>query len=170
MAEEGNTVIAVDKVSGAVLGGFLCEDFCNTDPPGFKAFLGQADGNWAPVLTMIEELETKLISLYSIPAEREAGKWFHLWMLGVAPEGRGRSIAKKLTRHSIEWARARGFVIAFAETTGAASTHIMSAHGKVVAFVDYGKWERGGSEAVRALPAKGHPGMSMMVADLQSTT
>ena len=64
MADEGtaNSLIAVDRGSGRLLGGFLCEDFCSADPPGFDAFLGQADGNWAPVLSMIEELETKRTS------------------------------------------------------------------------------------------------------------
>jgi len=169
MAAEGNTVVAVDMDSGAVLGGFLCEDFNNDDPPEMGAFVARADGKWSPVVSIIEELEAQLIAKYAIPAEprmRPAGKHFHLWMLGVAPEGRGRGIAKGLTRHSIEWARARGFSIAFAETTGALSTHILGAHAKAVAFADYATWAGDECvEQVRALPANGHRGMSMMVAE-----
>lgn len=172
MAAEGNTVVAVDMDSGAVLGCFLNEDFCNPDPPGLDAFVAQADGTWGPVLSLIGGLEAQLIARYAIPAEprmRQPGRHFHLWMLGVAPEGRGRGIAKGLTRHSIEWARARGFAIAFAETTGALSTHIVGAHASRIAFADYATWAGDECvEQVRALPAKGHKGMSMMVAELSS--
>ena len=165
MADEGNTVVAVDAETGAILGGFLCEDYAAADPPGVEAFLAQADGDWAPVLAMIDELEARLGERYAIPAaaaERRAGEHFHLWMLGVAPAGRGRGIAKKLTAHAIEWARAKGYATAFAECTGSASAHILQAHAARVAHVDYGAqpWE-----GVRALPAKGHAGMALMVAD-----
>lgn len=172
MAAEGNTVVAVDMGSGAVLGGFLCEDFNNADPPQMGGFVAQADGKWGPVMSLIEGLEAQLVQKCAIPAQprmRQAGQHFHLWMLGVAPEGRGRGIAKGLTRHAIEWARARGFAMAFAETTGALSTHILGAHASAVAFADYATWA--GEECVqqvRALPANGHKGMSMMVAELRA--
>lgn len=168
MSLEGNTVIAVDMDSNEVLGGFLCEDYCNPDPPGLETVISESDGNFVPVTTIIGELELRLNDQYAIPAERVPGRWFHLWMLGVAPEGRGRSIAKKLTRHAIEWAETRGFLMAFAETTGAVSTHIMSAHATPRAFVSYGDWTGDCAESVRALVDQGHKGMSMMVADFSS--
>ena len=115
---------------------------------------------------MIGELEARLSEEHKVPAapsERRAGEHFHLWMLGVAREGRGRGIAKKLTTHAIASARAKGFRFAFAECTGAASTHILQAAGASrVAFVDY---STATSERVRALPAQGHAGMSLMVVD-----
>jgi hypothetical protein len=39
MAAEGNTIIAVDKTTQAVLGAFMNEDFCNPDPAGLDTFL-----------------------------------------------------------------------------------------------------------------------------------
>jgi GNAT superfamily N-acetyltransferase len=79
----------------------------------------QADGKWGPVLSMIAELEHALAARLAIPAgaERPARQWFHLWMIGVAPTGRGRGVGKKLAAHSLAWARARGFKVAFAECT-----------------------------------------------------
>ena len=83
----------------------------------------------------------------------------------LAPAGRGRGIAKKLTAHAVAWARAQGYATAFAECTGSASAHILQAHAARVAHVDYGAqpWE-----GVRALPAKGHAGMALMVAELRT--
>ena len=142
MAEEGNTVIAVDKDTGDILGAFLNEDFCNPDPPGFEAFIKSADGDWVPTMGMVEQLETELIQLYSIPHEaaaRAPGRWFHLWMLGVVPVARGRRVGVKLAENSVAWAQKRGFALAFAETTGAVSTSIMGkyAGAKAVHFLDY---------------------------------
>ena len=69
MAEEGNSIVAVDSKSGALLGGFLCEDYSQPDPPGIEAFLDKADGDWGPVFAMIGELEVKLGEASAIPAD-----------------------------------------------------------------------------------------------------
>ena len=57
--------------------------------------------------------------------------------------------------------------MAFAECTGAASTHVLSKETSRVAYVDYGEWEGEGAENVRSLPAKGHAGMALMVAQFE---
>jgi GNAT superfamily N-acetyltransferase len=167
MAAEGNTVVAVDTVSGAILGAFLNEDYCNEDPPECENFLNNATGNWLPTIAMIGELEEKLNDKYRIPAaDRPAGRWFHLWMVGVVSEARGKSVGKKLAAHSVELARAKGFQLAFAECTGALSTHIMDKHtgAKCVHTCDYATWEGcDGAETLRGLPAQGHLGMNLMV-------
>ena len=172
MAAEGNTILAVDADTNEVLGAFLNEDFCNEDPPTFREFLAQADGIWSPCLAMIDELEQALSTRHAIPAkasERASGRWFHLWMLGVAPAGRGRGVAKKLAAHSVSWARARGFEMAFAECTGAVSTHIMSTVGaSPLASCDYATWRGEHDETLRLLPERGHPKMSMMVVPLNA--
>ena len=62
---------------------------------------------------------------------QKPGEHFHLWMIGVAPDGRGRGVGKKLFEHSIGLARHCGFKLAFAECTGAISTHIFK---KYVSF------------------------------------
>lgn len=169
MAEEGNTVVAFDGTSHEVLGAFLNEDFANADPPLFDKFMAQTDGLWLPCINMIDELEHKLAETFHVPPapSRPPGRWFHLWMLGVAPAGRGRGIAKKLAAHSIARAKARGFEIAFAECTGALSTHIMQANGaERIAFCDYATWEGDHADSLRSLPGLGHPGMSMMAVKL----
>ena len=169
MAVEGHTVLAVDTSTGDIIGAFLNEDFCNTDPPEFEAFLAQPDGIWTPCINMIDELEEALIEHFSIPrTNRPAGRWFHLWMLGVAPSGRGRGVAGKLAAHSVAWAKSCGFDIAFAECTGAISTHVMTKlDAERLAFCDYAKWKGEHDETLRGLPGLGHPGMSMMVVDLK---
>ena len=163
------TVLAVDVQSHEVLGAFLNEDFANTDPPEFESFLAQADGIWSPCLTMIEELEVALSERFAIPpSNRASGRWFHLWMLGVAPNGRGRGVGKKLAAHSVRWAKARGFELAFAECTGALSTHIVHKLGaERIAFLDYAAWQGEHAETLRGLPALGHPGMSMLAVGLK---
>ena len=89
MAAEGNSVLAVDSKSGAVLGLFLNEDYCSEDPPGVEAFVESAEGDWAPTIQMIGELEAAFDATYSVPpGNRPPGRWFHLWMLGVATEAR----------------------------------------------------------------------------------
>lgn len=171
MAAEGNTVLAIDAESEEVLGAFLNEDFANADPEGFDGFMAQTDGIWSPCFAMIGELEDALCERFDIPAvaEREWGRWFHLWMIGVAPAGRGRGVGKKLASHSVAWARSRGFEVAFAECTGALSTRIMAKLGaERVAYCDYGAWQGEHAETLRGLPSLGHPGMSMMVVTLDS--
>ena len=164
MAAEGNTVLAVDVQTNEVLGAFLNEDFANVDPPECDGFLRQADGIWGPCLAMIEQLEAALSTRFTIPpSDRPTGRWFHLWMLGVAPNGRGRGVGKKLAAHSVQWAKTCGFEVAFAECTGALSTHILQKLGaERIAFCDYATWEGEHAETLRGLPALGHPGMSMM--------
>ena len=118
---------------------------------------------------MIGELEEFLNAKYNIPAEaadRTPGKYFHLWMVGVSPAGRGKGIAKGLTHYSLKSARERGFKMAFAECTGAISTHILTKHSgaAVEAFVDYSTWNGcDTAETIRGLPKAGHKGMSLTV-------
>lgn len=59
------------------------------------------------------------------PADRPKGRWFHLWMVGVLPQARGRGVATKLTEFSCKLAASRGFHVAFAECTGSVSTAIL---------------------------------------------
>ena len=167
MAKEGYTVAAIDSKTGEVLGAFLNEDFNNPDPAGIGAFLDNSDGVWMPVLTMIESLEEKLLEKHNIPAnpiDRPAKTHFHLWMIGVAPNGRGRGVGKKLFTHSVGVAKACGFKLAFAECTGAISTHIFKKYlnPTLDAYVDYKTWDGVGKEDVNKVPDTGHPGMSML--------
>lgn len=168
MAVEGHTVLAIDAQTQEVVGAFLNEDFANVDPPELGSFLDNSDGEWGPCLCMIEEIEQVLMQRLSIPAvDRPKGKWFHLWMIGVAPAGRGRGVGTKLAAHSIALARARGFEIAFAECTGAISTQIMlKQSAEKIAFCDYSTWTGKNAETLRGLPALGHEGMSMMLVNL----
>jgi len=170
MAAEGNTIIAVDTGTQAVLGAFLNEDYCNTDPPEFDAFAGAAEGDWEPCLTMVGEIEDTFNAAHGVPQhDRPPGRWFHLWMIGVDSHARGRSIGRKLCTHSIAWAKARGFEVAFAECTGAISTHLLTKHtgASVESFIDYSQWDGCGTAAtLRGLPAAGHPGMSLTVVRL----
>ena len=172
MAAEGNTVIAEDMNDGQILGAFLNEDYNSPTPPGFDAFLSKSEGNWMPTLTMIEELEMYLNRTHAIPADpadRPAGRWFHLWMVGVLSTARGRQIGRKLVCHSVAVARSKGFALAFAECTGSVSTHLMRkyANATPAMVIDYATWAGcDGAETLRALPAQGHPGLSLMVCDL----
>lgn len=169
MAVEGYTVLAQDSETGAILGGFMNEDFSQPDPEEMGEFLAGTDGNWMPCLTMIGELEATLMETHGIPleaAERGAGKWLHMWMIGVLTSARGRNIGVKLARHTVEMARERGFELAFAECTGGASTAIMTKKcGQTVErFIDYSSWDgHEDSRILRQLPKHGHQGMSLTV-------
>merc|ERR1712137_309445 len=124
-------------------------------------------------LTAIGALEEHFKTTYGVPEkpeERPAGRWFHLWMVGVAQESRGKGIARKLAVHSVGVAKARGFAIAFAECTGAASTQVLTSHcnAAVEHFVDYSTFDGCESAAVlRELPQKGHKGMSLTIVHLK---
>ena len=144
-------------------------DYCNPDPEEIDDFIANTKGDWIPVLSMIEELEEFLNRKYNIPsaaADRTPGKYFHLWMIGVAPAGRGKGIGRALTLHSLKWARDRGFKMAFAECTGSISTHILTKHGgaSVETFIDYSTWNGcDTASTIRGLPKAGHKGMSLTV-------
>merc|ERR1712226_1644329 len=66
MAVEGNTVVAVDTETQAVLGGFLNEDYSNEVPPGMDHFMSTSDGDWLPCVSMIGELEEAFNATYSM--------------------------------------------------------------------------------------------------------
>ncbi|CAE7383973.1 unnamed protein product [Symbiodinium natans] len=172
MAAEGHTVVAFDKATGKVLGALLNEDFVHPDPPAMEKFLDTSDGDWRPLMAMVEELEIQLMESHKIPPkaeERPSGTFFHLWMLGVASSARGRGVGSKLLRHSLLWAKQRGFKMAFAETTGAISTGMVKKHcsPKLDAFVDYASWDKmPTSEELKQLPSLGHLGLSMLSIDL----
>ncbi len=51
-------------------------------------------------------------------------RYLHLFMIGVAPEGRDRGVGQKLFVHNVALARRKGFKAAFAECTAGASTHL----------------------------------------------
>ena len=74
---------------------------------------------------------------------------------------------KGLTRHSLNWARDRGFKMAFAECSGAISTHILTNHSGAIVekFIDYSDWNNGCNTAsiIRGLPKAGHKGMSLTI-------
>ena len=109
MAAEGHTVLAVEKASGQIIGAFLNEDFNNPDPQDFEHFLESSDGDWRPIIGMVEDLEESLMKAHSIPlqaSERPAGQFFHLWMIGVSSSARGRGVATKLFHHSLALAKA----------------------------------------------------------------
>ena len=127
MAKEGTAVVAFDLHTDEILGAFLNEDFQNTDPTGLEAFLENADGQWGPVMNIISKLEDQLMSKYDIPADpsnRISGEFFHMWMIGVSPKSRGRSVGKNLFLCSCRLAKMRGFRLAFAECTGSLFAHI----------------------------------------------
>ena len=172
MAEQGLTVVAVDGATGCVLGAFLNEDYATRDPPAIKSFLEGAEGDWMPTFAAIDVLETHFNVAHGVPAVglRPAGQWFHMWMLGVVPQGRGKGIARKLALHSLAVAKAKGFATAFAECTGAVSTHILVKHcgAAVEKFVDYATFDGCDTAAavLRGLPAQGHKGMSLTVNQL----
>ena len=121
---------------------------------------------------MIEDVEDTMMKIHDIPLkpeERAAGKYFHLWMLGVTSSARGRRVGSKLLRHSLLVAKQHGFKMAFAECTGAISTHILKKHcsPRLDACVDYASWHKmPTSEEVKNLPAAGHAGMSLLSIDL----
>ena len=166
MAEEGLSVLAVKTDTGEICGAFLNEDYCAPDPPEFDDFLATVDGDWVPCLTMIGELEEKFDADWNVPKEKPPGKWFHMWMGAVAPEGRGNGVARNLARLSGELAKSKGYLCAFGECTGGIATTIMTKYtgADVEAFIDYATWN--GCETadiLRALPSQGHPGMSLTV-------
>jgi len=170
MAGNGNCIVAVEMEDPTVvLGAFLNEDFANPPPEGLEETLASLEGNMTPVMSTVEELEGHLRQKYGLKDDLERGKVLHLWMLGVTTEARGRKIGQKLAIHSIAWAKKQGFKIAFAEATGAASTHILTKHGgqEVVHFIDYGVYEGPCQEQVRALPGQGHNGASLTVSDFR---
>jgi GNAT superfamily N-acetyltransferase len=152
MAVEGNSVLAVDEAYGTILGAFLNEDYCNSVLPEINCSKSSR-GSCVQAIFMANELEEHLNTSYGIPvaAERPRGKIVHLCFLGVGPEARGRGIEKKLAEHSIRWAKSKGFTLAFAQCTGALSTHITEANPSKFIDSSFRKGCDGVSDAGRTL-------------------
>lgn len=169
MAHEGNTIVAVETNSNKIVGGFLNEDFSNPVPLEMNDFLSNSDGRCGVLMEGIDDLEKNLLDKFSIPVlnQVEKNRFFHLWMIGVLKDFRNKGIGYKLSKYSLEHARKNGFKYAFAECTGAYSTHILSEklNGKIIYQIDYASWKHENEIPFQNLPALGHKALSLVLFD-----
>ncbi|MES0827512.1 GNAT family N-acetyltransferase [Ruegeria sp. SCP11] len=108
-AKEGLSSVALDEVSGEIVGAVLAHDFGHPPPDGIDA----VDLGSEPVITLIDELECFFSKTHDIQAE----KFLHIFMIAVRDDFSRKGIAQSLLDSCLSQARKSGYRIAFAEAT-----------------------------------------------------
>jgi ribosomal protein S18 acetylase RimI-like enzyme len=102
---------------GEMLGVVLADDFGS---PPVQA-LTTVCASFAPIGALLDALDND----YRAGKQIVPGQIVHLFMIGVAHGANGRGVAQKLIRATLANALGRGYAIALAEATGAASQHLL---------------------------------------------
>lgn len=162
MAEEGNSILAIDLSTNKIVGGLLNEDFCNPVPSQSQKW----GDPLTPLLDAVDELEDGLLSHFNIESFQNVKKgiFFHLWMLGVLPEYRQKKIGHYLYFYSLEHARKSNYDYAFAECTGAESTRMaLKNDGYCIHELDYSNWSHGSNKPFQNIAQNGHDKFSLIL-------
>jgi ribosomal protein S18 acetylase RimI-like enzyme len=123
------TIVALNP-AGEMLGVMLADDFAC--PP--EQELATVCASFAPIGALLDALDND----YRAGRQILPGQIAHLFMVGVAHHVNGRGLAQVLVRASMTNAGVRGYGIALAEATGAASQHLLGKLGFVpVHQIDY---------------------------------
>ncbi len=110
------TMVALNP-AGEMLGVVLADDFAC--PP--EQDLATVCPSFAPIGALLDALDND----YRAGKQIVPGQIVHLFMIGVAHHANGLGLAQKLIRATLANAGARGYRVALAEATGAASQHVL---------------------------------------------
>ncbi len=130
----GLSIVALDGRDGeTVAGAFINRDFLRPPDPRFLEFI---DGSspFGPIAKALEIIDEAWFAQHPEIQRTQTGRVVDLWMVGVDPEYRGRGIASKLARLSLDRVAQAGFEYAVIECTGAFSQHAMESAGCTPVF------------------------------------
>jgi len=122
--DDGLTIVAREKLSDNLIGVMITIDFANPQPPGIL----EVAPNFEPVGALLNELEEK----YRKENSMFPGKVMNLFMLAIAEDYTGKSIARNLIRLTLENGLKKGYERAVTEATSKASQHVF----RQLGFVD----------------------------------
>jgi len=118
------TIVAREKLSDNLIGVMITIDFANPQPPGIL----EVAPNFEPVGALLNELEEK----YRKENSMFPGKVMNLFMLAIAEDYTGKSIARNLIRLTLENGLKKGYERAVTEATSKVSQHVF----RQLGFVD----------------------------------
>lgn len=155
---EGLSFLARDETTGYVIGFIFCHDLTmdlDALGPAMRGYLSCFDAT----IQLISALEEKFLDLKSIAP----GMALHVYQLGTRREFRNRSVSTALIRHTIAFARDRGFRSIVADCTGPLSRRSFEQCGFTRAgSIPYASFLVGGIAVFDGLEGE----ISLMVKDL----
>lgn len=133
LSEAGLSVIARDRKSGRVVGALISGDFASTSPLDIE----QVSSKFIPIFCLLQSLEDR----YKKGKQIDLHEYLHLYMLAVAPQHRGKSIARTLVSVALEHGVGQGYKVALTEAANPTSQHIFSKAGFMPRFeLPYGQF------------------------------
>lgn len=108
--------LAVDQLSGDVLGFCLAEDFVD-----YLAAHFEVGETLHPVFALLDTLDQLYINQYGV---MQRGEVFHLFMSGAATQVEGAAIVLALETKALEVARSLNYKVAVTTCTHAVTTYI----------------------------------------------
>jgi ribosomal protein S18 acetylase RimI-like enzyme len=137
-AADGLTIVARTSDTNQIVGALLTDDFGT--PPALDP--SAISGTLLPILAMLDGLDND----YRKERPIVAGRYLHLFMLGVDARFAGRGIAHQLVAECLSNGRRKGYTHAVTEATGVVSQHVFRKLGFTdrlrVAYQDYRYEER----------------------------
>jgi hypothetical protein len=135
------SVVALDNITGKVVGVLIAEDFMTEPPEGIETI----SPKFLPIFELLGNLDTRYKEKYPV----HPGELYHIFMVGVYKKYAGLSLP--LTRTAEIIARSKGYVAAIGEATNPISYKIYT---KRLGFKDvegvkpitYAKFEYSGKQ------------------------
>jgi len=114
--DDALTIVARAQPSGRLIGAMLTDDFASPPPQGIDGVAKHFD----PIAALLDGLDEQYRKTINVIP----GQIIHLFMLGVAAEFGGRSIAQTLIRLTLDNGKRKGYKSAVTEATGNVSQHV----------------------------------------------
>lgn len=142
--QEGLPIVARDLGSGRLVGFSISEDLGTPEPDGVQ----QISAKFDPIVGLLDNLVTHFREGHDV----EPGKYVHVFMVGVCPGFKKRSVAYEMMHENMVLAQSLGFVGAIGETTSAISARLTEKVGfKEHYRINYHEFEFQGQRVFDAL-------------------
>lgn len=119
--DEGLPIVARDAETGELVGFSISEDLGRPEPEGAAQIAAKFD----PIVGVLDQLVARFRQEHEIVP----GRYVHVFMVGVAPSFKKRSVAYEMMYENMNLAKQMGFVGAIGETTSDISTRLTEKNG-----------------------------------------
>ncbi|WP_216825891.1 GNAT family N-acetyltransferase [Sulfitobacter sp. SK012] len=158
-AREGLSSVAVESVSGEIVGAVLTHDFGRAPPSEIE----DVDLSSEPVIALLDELE----EIFANAHEIGPGEFLHIFMIAVRDDFSGKGIAQNLVQSCLEQAKNLGYGLAFTEATNQISQRVFKNVGfDELHLIGYSTFEFHGRKPFQGISQ--HRGCALMEMDLST--
>ncbi|WP_341535179.1 GNAT family N-acetyltransferase [Acanthopleuribacter pedis] len=131
---EGLPIVARDTQTGALVGFSISEDLGNPEPEE----AAHISAKFGPIVGLLDQLVAHFCQSHVLAP----GKYVHVFMVGVKPGFKKRSVAFEMMAENMELAKKLGYEAAIGETTSEASARLTEKVGfREVYKINYSEFE-----------------------------